>query len=117
MSEPPEHGERRTHFGYEEVAWDDKTRRVRGVFDSVSDRYDLMNDLMSLGVHRLWKRFAVEQSGLRAGQHALDVAAGTGDLARAYAAQVGPDGHVVMTDINARMLERGRERLLDAGIG
>jgi len=117
MSEPAENGQRRTHFGYEEVDWRDKARRVSGVFDSVADRYDLMNDLMSLGVHRLWKRFAVEQSGLRVGQRALDVAAGTGDLARAYAAQVGASGHVVMTDINPRMLERGRERLLDAGIG
>jgi demethylmenaquinone methyltransferase/2-methoxy-6-polyprenyl-1,4-benzoquinol methylase len=117
VNEPPEQGERRTHFGYEEVDWREKARRVRGVFDSVADRYDLMNDLMSLGVHRLWKRFAVEQSGLRMGQRALDVAAGTGDLARAFAAQVGAGGHIVMTDINSRMLERGRERLLDAGIG
>ena len=117
MTEPPENGERRrTHFGYEEVAWNDKSRRVRDVFDSVADRYDLMNDLMSFGVHRLWKRFAVEQSGLREGQRALDVAAGTGDLARAYATQVGATGRVVMTDVNARMLERGRARLLDAGI-
>lgn len=116
MNEPPENDERRAHFGFEEVAWDDKSRRVRDVFDSVADRYDLMNDLMSFGVHRLWKRFAVEQSGLREGQQALDVAAGTGDLARAYATQVGATGHVVMTDVNARMLERGRARLLDAGI-
>jgi len=116
MSTPPDDREGRTHFGYEDVAWDNKTGRVRAVFDSVADSYDLMNDLMSLGAHRLWKRFAVEQSGLRPGQRALDVAAGTGDLARAYARQVGAAGHVVMTDINARMLERGRERLLDAGI-
>jgi demethylmenaquinone methyltransferase/2-methoxy-6-polyprenyl-1,4-benzoquinol methylase len=108
--------DRRTHFGYEEVAWSDKAGRVRSVFDSVAERYDLMNDLMSLGTHRLWKRFAVDQSGLRAGQRALDVAAGTGDLARGYARQVGADGHVVVTDINARMLERGRECLLDAGV-
>jgi demethylmenaquinone methyltransferase / 2-methoxy-6-polyprenyl-1,4-benzoquinol methylase len=114
VSDP--HDTRQTHFGYEEVSWHDKARRVRGVFDSVAERYDLMNDLMSLGVHRLWKRFAVEQSGLRAGQRALDVAAGTGDLARAFAAQVGAGGHVVMTDINARMLARGRARLLDAGV-
>jgi demethylmenaquinone methyltransferase / 2-methoxy-6-polyprenyl-1,4-benzoquinol methylase len=113
----PEDGDRRTHFGYEDVGWEHKRERVRGVFDSVADRYDLMNDLMSLGVHRLWKRFAVEQSGLRPGQRALDVAAGTGDLARAFAAKVGGEGHVVMTDINARMLERGRARLLDAGVG
>jgi demethylmenaquinone methyltransferase/2-methoxy-6-polyprenyl-1,4-benzoquinol methylase len=117
MSERHGGGDRRTHFGYEEVAWDDKAGRVRGVFDSVADRYDLMNDVMSLGVHRLWKRFAAEQSGLRPGQRALDVAAGTGDLARAYAKQVGTGGHVVVTDINSRMLGRGRERLLDAGIG
>jgi demethylmenaquinone methyltransferase/2-methoxy-6-polyprenyl-1,4-benzoquinol methylase len=109
-------GDRRTHFGYEDVAWSDKAGRVRSVFDSVADRYDLMNDLMSLGAHRLWKRFAVDQSGLRTGQRALDVAAGTGDLARGYARRVGANGHVVVTDINARMLERGRERLLDAGV-
>jgi demethylmenaquinone methyltransferase/2-methoxy-6-polyprenyl-1,4-benzoquinol methylase len=116
MSDPRDRAGPRTHFGYEEVAWDDKARRVRGIFDAVADRYDLMNDLMSLGLHRLWKRFAIEMSGLRAGQQALDVAAGTGDLARGFAARVGPAGHVVLTDINGRMLERGRERLLDAGV-
>jgi demethylmenaquinone methyltransferase/2-methoxy-6-polyprenyl-1,4-benzoquinol methylase len=105
-----------THFGYEEVDTAEKARRVRGVFDSVADRYDLMNDLMSFGIHRLWKRFAAEQSGLRAGQRVLDVAAGTGDLARLYATRVGATGHVILTDVNAHMLERGRGRLLDAGI-
>ena len=117
MSKTTGHDDSRTHFGYEEVEWSEKTRRVRGVFDSVADRYDLMNDVMSFGAHRLWKRFAAEQSGLRAGHRALDVAAGTGDLARHLAAQVGATGHVVLTDINARMLERGRDRLLDAGTG
>jgi demethylmenaquinone methyltransferase/2-methoxy-6-polyprenyl-1,4-benzoquinol methylase len=107
----------RTHFGYEEVEAREKAGRVRAVFDSVADRYDLMNDLMSGGLHRLWKRFTVEQSGLRPGQLALDVAAGTGDLAMAHAKRVGPGGHVVLSDVNARMLSRGRERLLDAGLG
>jgi demethylmenaquinone methyltransferase/2-methoxy-6-polyprenyl-1,4-benzoquinol methylase len=116
MSDSRERAGARTHFGYEEVPWEEKARRVRGVFDNVADRYDLMNDLMSLGLHRLWKRFTIERSGLRPGQRALDVAAGTGDLARGFAERVGPTGHVVLADINARMLERGRERLLDAGV-
>jgi demethylmenaquinone methyltransferase/2-methoxy-6-polyprenyl-1,4-benzoquinol methylase len=104
-----------THFGYETVAEAEKAGRVRGVFDSVATRYDLMNDLMSLGIHRLWKRFAVELSGVRAGQRVLDLASGTGDLAARLAGLVGPDGLVVMSDINAAMLAQGRDRLLDAG--
>lgn len=105
-----------THFGYEEVAVGDKAGRVRQVFESVADRYDLMNDLMSLGVHRLWKRFALSQTGLKPGQCALDVAGGSGDLARGLAAQVGETGSVLLTDINAAMLDQGRRRLVDAGL-
>ena len=104
-----------THFGYETVGESEKAERVRGVFDSVATRYDLMNDLMSFGVHRLWKRFAVQLTGARAGQRVLDLASGTGDLAARVAGLVGPRGLVVMTDINAAMLARGRDRMLDAG--
>ena len=104
-----------TDFGFEQVSWGDKARRVRGVFDSVASRYDLMNDLMSLGAHRLWKRFTLACTNLRAGQRALDVAGGTGDLSLGMLKQVGPAGQVVLTDINAEMLKRGRDRLIDAG--
>ena len=104
-----------THFGYETVGESEKAERVRGVFDSVATRYDLMNDLMSFGVHRLWKRFAVQLTGARAGQRVLDLASGTGDLAARVAGLVGPRGLVVMTDINAAMLARGRDRMLDEG--
>lgn len=103
-------------FGYERVSADEKTRRVRGVFESVAGKYDLMNDLMSAGVHRLWKRFALAQTGLRPGQAALDVAGGTGDLAAGMAGQVGERGQVVLSDINAAMLAVGRDRLLDRGL-
>ncbi len=106
----------RTHFGYQDVGWEEKAGRVREVFDSVADRYDLMNDLMSFGIHRLWKRFAISQSGLKPGQLALDVAGGTGDLACLLAAKVGREGRVVLSDINAAMLDRARPRLLDRGI-
>jgi demethylmenaquinone methyltransferase/2-methoxy-6-polyprenyl-1,4-benzoquinol methylase len=105
-----------TDFGYERVPLEEKARRVRGVFDSVANRYDLMNDLMSGGAHRLWKRFALGVTNLHAGQHALDVAGGTGDLAIGLARQVGPAGLVVLTDINAAMLGEGRDRLLDKGV-
>jgi demethylmenaquinone methyltransferase / 2-methoxy-6-polyprenyl-1,4-benzoquinol methylase len=105
-----------THFGFEDVSWTDKARRVRGVFDSVAPRYDLMNDLMSGGLHRIWKEFTLSLTQLRAGQRALDVAAGTGDLAQGLAAQVGARGLVVVTDINAAMLGSGRDRLLDRGL-
>lgn len=108
--------EQTTHFGYQQIPLADKTRRVGEVFSSVASRYDLMNDLMSLGVHRLWKRFALSQTGLKPGQTALDVAGGTGDLTRGLAKQVGDTGRVVLADINAAMLERGRERLVNAGI-
>ena len=108
--------ERLADFGYEQVPWGEKKARVRGVFDSVASRYDLMNDVMSGGLHRLWKRFTVAKTGLRPGQHALDVAAGSGDLAAGLARKVGRDGRVVVTDINAAMLEEGRARLLNAGL-
>ena len=102
-------------FGYQKIPEHDKSRHVAGVFDSVAARYDLMNDLMSAGLHRLWKRFAVEQSFVTPGARVLDVAGGTGDLARLFAERVGPRGAVVLTDINANMLAAGRDRLLDAG--
>ena len=108
--------DRSTDFGFERVALADKARRVRGVFDSVADNYDLMNDLMSAGAHRLWKRFTLALANLRPGQQALDVAGGSGDLAAGMARQVGERGLVVLTDINAAMLARGRDRLIDAGI-
>lgn len=105
-----------TDFGYEKVPYGDKKARVRGVFDSVAPNYDLMNDVMSFGLHRLWKRFTVAKTGLKPGQRALDVAAGSGDLSVAMARQVGREGHVCVTDINYEMLSVGRDRLLDAGI-
>lgn len=103
-------------FGYQKVSPEEKTSRVRGVFDSVADNYDLMNDLMSGGMHRLWKRFALAQTGLRPGQHALDVASGTGDLGAGLARQVGRQGLAVLADINREMLSRGRDRLIDRGL-
>lgn len=105
-----------THFGYEQVDWEEKQRRVDGVFDSVARNYDLMNDAMSLGIHRLWKRFAVEQAGARPGQTILDLAGGTGDLALRFSRLVGAHGKIVIGDINASMLNVGRERLLDRGV-
>jgi demethylmenaquinone methyltransferase / 2-methoxy-6-polyprenyl-1,4-benzoquinol methylase len=105
-----------THFGFEQVPPDEKTRRVRGVFDSVAQRYDLMNDLMSGGMHRLWKRFTIERSGVREGSRVLDLASGTGDLARQFAQRAGATGCVIHTDINGAMLAAGRDRLLDRGI-
>ena len=109
-------GAREADFGYERVPWGEKKSRVRGVFDSVAPRYDLMNDVMSGGLHRLWKRFTLAKTGLRPGQQALDVAAGSGDLALGLARQVGKTGRVVVTDINAAMLAEGRDRLLNAGL-
>jgi demethylmenaquinone methyltransferase/2-methoxy-6-polyprenyl-1,4-benzoquinol methylase len=105
-----------TDFGYERVPWGDKQRRVRGVFDSVAGKYDLMNDLMSGGAHRLWKEFTLSLTGLHAGQRALDVAGGTGDLTTGLAKQVGKSGLVILSDINGAMLNEGRDRLLDAGL-
>ncbi len=105
-----------THFGYQTVPRPEKAERVRDVFDSVASRYDLMNDLMSGGLHRLWKRFTITRTGLRPGQAALDVAGGTGDLAGAMSRRVGARGQVVLSDINHAMLLEGRHRLLDRGI-
>jgi demethylmenaquinone methyltransferase/2-methoxy-6-polyprenyl-1,4-benzoquinol methylase len=105
-----------THFGYRNVPADEKADLVRGVFDSVASRYDIMNDLMSGGMHRLWKRYTVQHANARPGHVILDLAGGTGDLARAFARIVGERGRVVLADINAAMLEHGRRRLVDAGI-
>jgi len=105
----------KTHFGYEQVDERDKARKVAGVFDSVAPKYDLMNDLMSAGMHRAWKAFTIAVSGVRSGERVLDVASGSGDLASAFARRVGPEGQVWITDINLAMLARGRDRLLDEG--
>jgi demethylmenaquinone methyltransferase/2-methoxy-6-polyprenyl-1,4-benzoquinol methylase len=105
-----------TYFGYERVTPDEKSRRVRGVFDSVARRYDLMNDLMSAGLHRGWKRFTVELSGVREGARVLDLAGGTGDLAARFARRVGHTGMVVHTDIYGAMLAAGRDKLVDHGV-
>jgi len=108
--------EKTTHFGFRDVPLNEKARHVREVFDSVADSYDLMNDLMSLGIHRLWKRFTVGMADLKPGQRVLDLAGGTGDLTRLMAPRVGPEGLVVLSDINAAMLGNGRSQLLDRGI-
>jgi demethylmenaquinone methyltransferase / 2-methoxy-6-polyprenyl-1,4-benzoquinol methylase len=105
-----------THFGFESVDEQDKARRVRGVFDSVSPKYDVMNDLMSMGLHRAWKAYTVLVANVKEGQRVLDIAGGTGDLALAFAPKVGSSGQVVHTDINEAMLREGRNRLLDAGV-
>ncbi len=105
-----------THFGFETVPESDKARRVRGVFDSVAPKYDIMNDLMSMGLHRAWKAYTVMVANLQPGQRVLDIAGGTGDLALAFAKRVGDTGQVVHTDINHAMLSTGRNRLLDAGV-
>ncbi len=105
-----------THFGFEPVAETDKARRVRGVFDSVAARYDLMNDLMSMGLHRAWKAYTVMVANVGEGSRVLDIAGGTGDLALAFSKKVGASGQVVHTDINEAMLRTGRDRLLDAGV-
>ena len=106
----------KTHFGYKTVELQDKEKLVADVFHSVASRYDLMNDLMYLGIHRLWKRATLEMSALRKGQSVLDIAGGTGDLAMKFADIVGPTGHVVLADINDSMLKMGRDRLTDNGI-
>ena len=105
-----------THFGFESVDEQDKARRVRSVFDSVAPKYDVMNDLMSMGLHRAWKAYTVLVANVRPGQQVLDIAGGTGDLALAFAPKVGSTGRVVHTDINEAMLREGRNRLLDAGV-
>ena len=113
MNPPPPD---QTDFGFRQVPWQEKARHVRAVFDSVATRYDLMNDLMSGGAHRLWKQFALSLTGLRPGARVLDVAGGTGDIAVGLARQVGRSGLVMLTDINAAMLQAGRDRLIDAGL-
>jgi demethylmenaquinone methyltransferase/2-methoxy-6-polyprenyl-1,4-benzoquinol methylase len=105
-----------THFGFQTVDEADKARKVRGVFDSVAARYDLMNDVMSMGMHRAWKAYTVAVAQVKPGHHVLDIAGGTGDMARAFARQAGPEGVVVHTDINETMLRTGRDRLLDEGL-
>lgn len=105
-----------THFGYHQVPVQDKAKRVADVFHSVANKYDLMNDLMSLGIHRIWKRLTIELAGVREGQQVLDVAGGTGDLSRYFSRLVGPQGRVILSDINSSMLNVGRDRLLDRGV-
>lgn len=116
MRLPYHRGMSSTHFGYQTVDERDKARKVRGVFDSVAPRYDLMNDLMSMGLHRVWKAYTVMVANVQPGQHVLDIAGGTGDLARAFARKVGPTGTVLHTDINEAMLRTGRDRLIDEGV-
>src|SRR6476620_1368431 len=105
-----------THFGFESVAWDKKEKKVAEVFHSVASNYDLMNNLMSLGIHHLWKRFTIELSQVRLGQSVLDLAGGSGDLTRLLAKKVGDTGQVILADINAAMLAVGRDRLLNEGL-
>ncbi|PKM29568.1 MAG: bifunctional demethylmenaquinone methyltransferase/2-methoxy-6-polyprenyl-1,4-benzoquinol methylase UbiE [Gammaproteobacteria bacterium HGW-Gammaproteobacteria-11] len=111
-----QNSENTTHFGFQTVAESEKASKVAEVFHSVAAKYDLMNDLMSAGIHRLWKRFTIELSGVRAGNRVLDIAGGTGDLTRKFSRLVGPEGEVVLADINASMLRVGRDRLLDLGV-
>lgn len=108
--------DKQTHFGFQTVKEQEKAKKVGEVFHSVAQQYDVMNDLMSLGMHRLWKRFAVQVSGVKTGDRVLDIAGGSGDLTRLFSKAVGTQGEVVLTDINASMLEVGRNRLLDEGI-
>ena len=108
--------EKTTHFGFSDVAESEKARKVGEVFHSVASRYDLMNDVMSAGLHRFWKRYTVESSGVLPGQRVLDIAGGSGDLSRLFAQKVGKLGQVILTDINASMLGVGRDRMLDAGL-
>src|SRR5690606_32836144 len=112
----PEAGMSETHFGFEKVEEKEKAGKVAGVFHSVASNYDVMNDLMSAGLHRLWKTFTIAQAGIRPGFKVLDIAGGTGDLAKAFARQAGPTGEVWLTDINESMLRVGRDRLLNKGV-
>ncbi|MGX2040782.1 bifunctional demethylmenaquinone methyltransferase/2-methoxy-6-polyprenyl-1,4-benzoquinol methylase UbiE [Methylocaldum sp. MU1018] len=105
-----------THFGFREVPANEKAQMVKAVFDSVASKYDVMNDLMSLGVHRIWKRIALQLSHVRAGEKVLDLAGGTGDMTALFQKRVGPNGRVILSDINAEMLKRGRDRLIDEGV-
>ncbi|KTD24609.1 MULTISPECIES: bifunctional demethylmenaquinone methyltransferase/2-methoxy-6-polyprenyl-1,4-benzoquinol methylase UbiE [Legionella] len=107
---------KKTHFGFQSVAWDEKEKKVGAVFHSVAQNYDLMNDLMSIGIHRLWKRFTIELSQVRPGNLVLDLAGGSGDLTRLLSKKVGPSGMVILADINEAMLAVGRDRLLDEGL-
>ncbi|GMR21161.1 MAG: bifunctional demethylmenaquinone methyltransferase/2-methoxy-6-polyprenyl-1,4-benzoquinol methylase UbiE [Gammaproteobacteria bacterium] len=116
MSTADSKKDKTTHFGYRDVSESEKAGLVADVFHSVARKYDVMNDVMSFGAHRLWKRFAVGQSGVRAGQRVLDLAGGTGDLTRLFSKRVGADGEIVTADINNSMLEVGRERLIDQGL-
>ena len=118
MSNPdqPNQNEQTTHFGFKNVPESEKAGKVAEVFHSVAARYDIMNDVLSGGMHRLWKRFTIELSGVRRGNKVLDIAGGTGDLARKFSSLVGPEGEVVLADINASMLKVGRDRLLDKGV-
>ncbi|MCL7462783.1 bifunctional demethylmenaquinone methyltransferase/2-methoxy-6-polyprenyl-1,4-benzoquinol methylase UbiE [Pseudomonas sp. NW5] len=118
MSDPrkPDSAEPTTHFGYQSVPQSQKAQKVAEVFHSVAAKYDLMNDVLSGGLHRLWKRFTLELSGVRPGNRVLDIAGGTGDLARAFSRLVGPSGEVVLADINDSMLKVGRDKLLDCGV-
>jgi demethylmenaquinone methyltransferase/2-methoxy-6-polyprenyl-1,4-benzoquinol methylase len=108
--------ENTTHFGFKDVPIGEKATLVKGVFDSVAGKYDIMNDLMSLGIHRIWKRIAIQLSHVRAGEQVLDLAGGTGDMTELFQKRVGSAGRVVLSDINAAMLLRGRDRLIDEGI-
>jgi demethylmenaquinone methyltransferase/2-methoxy-6-polyprenyl-1,4-benzoquinol methylase len=105
-----------THFGFKTVAAEEKAKWVRGVFDSVAENYDIMNDLMSMGIHRIWKRLAVQLSNVRKGEHVLDLAGGTGDLTTLFEQRVGEEGSVILADINSEMLCTGRNRLIDKGL-
>ncbi len=108
--------EKTTHFGFKDVPYHEKVQKVAGVFHSVAEKYDVMNDLMSFGIHRLWKRYTIELSGVKSGDHVLDLAGGTGDLAAKFARIVGPKGSVTLADINDSMLKVGRERLVNQGL-
>lgn len=116
QADKPQSDDEQTHFGYQKVPVEEKVNKVAEVFHSVASKYDVMNDLMSFGIHRLWKRFTIEKSGVRQGQRVLDIAGGTGDLAAKFARLVGERGEIVLADINSSMLQHGRSRLVDEGV-